>query len=164
MDFRSWRGIFQVEMTMSLHFSLPIEIRNGKGVGDSIQHILVKTNHDYRFWHWSVTADLPCERVWVARLCLPLCDAWNSPSKNTEMGCLSLLQGIFATEGSNLGRLHCRQILLWGRSQWSDWIHRFNSSMLSFTATHWEFKKFFIFHSNVLKIIHKNSQICLTCF
>ena len=66
-----------------------------------------------------------------------------------------LSQGIFATEGSNLGHLHCRQILLWGRSQWSDWIHRFNSSMLSFTATHWEFKKFFIFHSNVLKIIHK---------
>ena len=27
------------------------------------------------------------------------------------MGCLSLLQGPFATQGSNLGVLHCREIL-----------------------------------------------------
>ena len=31
--------------------------------------------------------------------------------KNTEMGSLSLLQGIFPTQGSNRGLLHCRQIL-----------------------------------------------------
>ena len=31
--------------------------------------------------------------------------------KNTEMGSLSLLQGIFLTQGSNWGLLHCRQIL-----------------------------------------------------
>ena len=34
-----------------------------------------------------------------------------SPGKNTGMGCHSLLQGIFATQGSNLGLPHCRQIL-----------------------------------------------------
>ena len=32
-------------------------------------------------------------------------------SKNTGMGCLSLLQGIFATQGLNPGLLHCKQIL-----------------------------------------------------
>ena len=31
--------------------------------------------------------------------------------KNTGVGCHSLLQGIFPTQGSNLGLLHCRQIL-----------------------------------------------------
>ena len=31
--------------------------------------------------------------------------------KNTGVDCHSLLQGIFPTQGSNLGLLHCRQIL-----------------------------------------------------
>ena len=36
---------------------------------------------------------------------------WNSPGQNTEVGSLSLLQGIFPTQGSNPGLLHCRWIL-----------------------------------------------------
>ena len=36
---------------------------------------------------------------------------WNSPGKNTGVGSHSLLQGIFLTQGSNSGLLHCRQIL-----------------------------------------------------
>ena len=36
---------------------------------------------------------------------------WNSPGQNTGVGSLSLLQGIFPTQGSNPGLLHCRQIL-----------------------------------------------------
>ena len=36
----------------------------------------------------------------------------NSPGQNTEMGSLSLLQGIFPTQGSNPGLPHCRQIFL----------------------------------------------------
>ena len=36
---------------------------------------------------------------------------WNSPVQNTGAGSLSLLQGIFPTQGSNPGLLHCRQIL-----------------------------------------------------
>ena len=35
----------------------------------------------------------------------------NSPGQNTAVGSLSLLQGIFTTQGSNLGLLHCRRIL-----------------------------------------------------
>ena len=36
---------------------------------------------------------------------------WNSPGQNTGVGSLSLIQGIFLTQGSNLGLLHCRWIL-----------------------------------------------------
>ena len=36
---------------------------------------------------------------------------WDSPGKNTGVGCHFLLQGIFSTQGSNLGLLHCRWIL-----------------------------------------------------
>ena len=57
----------------------------------------------------------------VAKLCptLAICGLqpagllcpWNSPGKNTGVGCRALLQGIFSTQGSNPGLLHCRQIL-----------------------------------------------------
>ena len=36
---------------------------------------------------------------------------WHSPGRNTRVGSLSLLQGIFPTQGSNPGFPHCRQIL-----------------------------------------------------
>ena len=36
---------------------------------------------------------------------------WNSPDQNTGVGSFSLLQGIFPTQGSNPGLLHCRWIL-----------------------------------------------------
>ena len=45
--------------------------------------------------------------TWVIFLMLP----WNSPGKNTGVGSCFLLQGIFPTQGSNAGLLHCRQIL-----------------------------------------------------
>ena len=38
----------------------------------------------------------------VHRLLCP----WDSPGKNTGMGCYFLLQGIFLTQGSNLNLLH----------------------------------------------------------
>ena len=36
---------------------------------------------------------------------------WNSLGQNTGVGSLSLLQGIFPTQGSNPGLSHCRRIL-----------------------------------------------------
>ena len=54
--------------------------------------------------------------VSVAQVCPILCDPmdcllcpWNFPGKNTGVGCHSLLQGIFLTQGLNPGLLHCRQ-------------------------------------------------------
>jgi len=38
-------------------------------------------------------------------------ESMNSPGQNTGVGSLSLLQGIFPTQGSNPGLPHCRQIL-----------------------------------------------------
>ena len=37
--------------------------------------------------------------------------SWNSPAQNTGVGSLSLLQGIFPTQGSNPALPHCRRIL-----------------------------------------------------
>ena len=42
---------------------------------------------------------------------LGLYSPWNSLGQNTRMCSLSLLQGIFPTQGSNSGLPHCRQIL-----------------------------------------------------
>ena len=36
---------------------------------------------------------------------------WDFPGKNTGVGCHSLLQGVFPTQGSNWHLLHCRRIL-----------------------------------------------------
>ena len=36
---------------------------------------------------------------------------WNSPGQNTGVGTLSLLQGIFPTQGSNPGLSRCSQII-----------------------------------------------------
>ena len=45
--------------------------------------------------------------LWHHRLYIP----WNSLGQNTMVGNLFLLQGVFPTQGSNPGLLHCRQIL-----------------------------------------------------
>ena len=58
----------------------------------------------------------------VTQSCPTLCDPMDcsppgfsvhgdSPGKNTWVGCHVLLQGIFPTQGSNSGLLHCRWIL-----------------------------------------------------
>jgi len=69
--------------------------------------------------NWDVC---PCLTKWlkvkvkVTQSCPILCDPhglyspWNSPG-NTGVGSLSSLQGIFPTQGSNPGLLHCRWIL-----------------------------------------------------
>ena len=36
---------------------------------------------------------------------------WDSLGKNTGGGCHFLLQGVFPTQGSNLGLLYCKRIL-----------------------------------------------------
>ena len=68
-------------------------------------------------------SELPvCCACLVAQSCPTLFDPVNcsppgssvhgdSPGKNTGVGCHALLQGIFPTQGSNPGLLHCRQIL-----------------------------------------------------
>ena len=60
-----------------------------------------------------------CHLTWccsVAQLCPTLCDlvgcsSSDSPGKNSEVGCHALLQGIFQTQGLNLGLPHYKWIL-----------------------------------------------------
>ena len=64
----------------------------------------------------SMVATIQWSDVKVAQLCLTLCDPmnyspWNSPGQSTGVGILSLFQGIFPTQGSNPGLLHCKWIL-----------------------------------------------------
>jgi len=58
----------------------------------------------------------------VTQSCLTLPLSMNSPSKNTVVGCHFLLQGIFPTQRSNLGLLHCRQIFYCLSHQESSYI------------------------------------------
>ena len=68
------------------------------------------------------------ETPWtVARL---LC-SWNSPGQNTGMGHHFLLQGIFLTQGWNLGLLHCRRILY-------HWATREAHLPLDYTFSFWQ--------------------------
>ena len=46
---------------------------------------------------------------------------WNSPGTNAGMGRHSPLQGIFPTQGSNLGLLYCKQILYCVSHQHTAW-------------------------------------------
>ena len=70
--------------------------------------------------------------MFVTQLCPSLCDPMVcSPpgssvhgilqAKNTGVGSQSLLQRIFSAQGSNLGLLHCRQILY----HWATWEAQF---------------------------------------
>ena len=60
----------------------------------------------HKNWRWLSHVDLFVTPMDTARLLCP----WNSLG-NTGVGYSSLLQGIFLTEGSNLGLLLCRQIV-----------------------------------------------------
>ena len=57
-----------------------------------------------------VSQSLRSYGLYPARLLCP----WDSPSKNTGVGCHFFLQGIFPTQGSNLRFLPGRQILYHG--------------------------------------------------
>ena len=56
---------------------------------------------------------------------------WNSLSHNTGVGSLSLLQGVFPTQGSNPGLPNCRQILYQlshkGSPRILKWVYPFSS-------------------------------------
>ena len=51
-----------------------------------------------------------CLRLHGRKLTRLLCP-WDSPGKNTGLGCYFLLYGIFLVQESNKGLLHCRWIL-----------------------------------------------------
>ena len=65
------------------------------------------THHSAPTFFLSESHSVMSDSLWPHRLYSP----WNSPGQNTGVGSLSLLQGIFPTQGSNPGLAHCRRIL-----------------------------------------------------
>ena len=80
-------------------------------------------------------SDLQYHGVKSARLLRP----WDSLGKTTAGGCHFLHQGIFLTQGSNPGLLHCRQIPYWlsyeGSHQLT--IKSWNHFKVSHHYAHW---------------------------
>ena len=56
---------------------------------------------------WSESRSVMSDSLWPHGLF----GSWNSPGQNTGVGRLSLLQGIFLTQGLKPGLPHCKQIL-----------------------------------------------------
>ena len=67
-------------------------------------------------WKHKILITGPPVKVELAQSCPTLqhhglYSPWNSPGQNIAVGSLSLLQGIFPTQGLNPGLPHCRWIL-----------------------------------------------------
>ena len=91
--------------------------------------------------------------LWSHRLYSP----WNSPGQHIGVGSLSLLQGIFPTQGQNPGLLHCRQILYRmshkevhcigvssiNRDNAHAWFRRLKQSIVLFSHHLWGFRATF---------------------
>ena len=97
------------------NFALPpssqLTLANGLNPCRFSLHLLNEENHSFLFhlvYMLNIHGKLFGLCVLVAQSCLTLCDSmvcpWNSPGKNTGVGSLSHLQGIFPTqEGLSLG-------------------------------------------------------------
>ena len=83
-------------------------------------------------WSTNFTPYLALYTCLITQSCLSLLIPWDSPGKNTGMGCHTLLQGIFSTQRLNLhllSLLHGRQILY----SWHHWMIYFLYSIFRFT-------------------------------
>ena len=92
------------------------EIKHGTREGNGKvmrkkRSLLYSLGHTWRCWLVLVAPYFPT-------LCDPMdCSPpgssirGHSPGKNTGVGCLALLPGIFSSQGLNPGLLHCRQVL-----------------------------------------------------
>ena len=81
----------------------------------------------------------------------------DSPGKNTGVGCPALLQGIFPTQKSNPGLLHCRWILYCVNHQRSP----FNSSVQSLSCVQLFAAPWTAAHQASLSIINSRSLLKL---
>ena len=79
---------------------------------------------------WVISNSLRPHELYPARLLCPQ----HSSGKNTGVGSHSLLQGIFLTQGTNLGLPHCRQIL----------YHLSHQGSQIYSSRHWQPSFFFL--------------------
>ena len=100
---RGWTGCIDTEL--SIIINIPHQSKILK-----IEELMVCSGGRWEVWSVNLSVasnSLRSHTLQPARLLCP----WNFPGKNTGVGCHSLLQGIFLTQGSNPGLLNCRQIL-----------------------------------------------------
>ena len=90
-----------------------------------LENLLILFNIMPRIWRRNIFSPKVCKKQknpneWMNESCSVMSDSlrphglyspWNSPGQNTGVGRLSLLQGIFPTQGLNPGLLHCRWLL-----------------------------------------------------
>ena len=120
---------------------------------------------------WWLYRSLKEMKVLVTQSCLTLCHPWtvahqllcpwDFPGKNVGVGCYSLLQGIFLTQGFNLGLLHCRQILYHLTHQGSPFLGLWPNHS-SFQSQHLH-----IFKASICKPLCFHvafSFVCVNCF
>ena len=81
--------------------------QNKEGIGERDRRITEMLSVGPLYIRAHAWQEMLLLKQFPARLLCP----WDSPGKNTGVGCHFLLQGIFPTQGLNLGLLHCRQIL-----------------------------------------------------
>ena len=113
----SIHGISQARILEGLPGPRPGDLSD-PGINPCLLHLLQEMG---RFFTTSATWEAPdsaclsvCESCSVVSDSLQLhglYSPWDSPGQNTGVGSLSLLLGIFRTQGSNPGLPHCRQIL-----------------------------------------------------
>ena len=102
----------------------------------------------------------------VAQSCPTLCDPVNcslpgssihgdSPGKNTGVGYHALPQGVFPTQGSNPGLLHCRWILYWATREASSPVSNYyTQQQLSLSFVHCK-----ILHLHVHVYSHMHTHV-----
>ena len=102
------------------------------GVGGKESLYQSRRSKRYGFKPW--VGKIPWRRAWQpipvflpggshGQTSLAGCSPWGSPGRNTGVGSLSLLQGVFPTQGSNPGLPRCRRILHQLSHQGSPVIH-----------------------------------------
>ena len=72
-----------------------------------------------------------------------LLSPWDSPGKNTGVGCYALLQGIFLTQGSNL-HLPVSPALQAGSSPLSHWGSTLSTIVLIISKVYFQAKESFL--------------------
>ena len=102
---RERAGWKQCELLFCSPTHLPWEVALPDLVGQDLLHLPQPVD----IKSWEKRKSLSCVRLFVTPW--TMYSPWNSPGQNTRVGSLSLLQGIFSTQGLNPGLPHCKQIL-----------------------------------------------------
>ena len=94
--------------------------------------IFLESEGDFPFYHCTLGRKVVQSWKWKPFSCVQLFvipwiySPWHFPGQNTGVGSRSFLQGIFPTQGSNPGLLHCKRILYQlshqGRPRILEWV------------------------------------------